>query len=397
MAEILAVKILKVSTGKLLFLPEFWNMRIKLTLFFLVIISFDVAAQRTDIRRKIDSLYQNKWDSAATDLDSLTNPRLVEIPRKNRKDTILIRERPQPISAPENLPVTPYNLMREDRPQKWYFFGKNALIFNQAAFSNWYTGGNNNIGVIGRVDYNLSYKNGRHFVENIIKLGYGFVNAENQGSRKTEDVLSVSSNYGYDMGRNVYISAGYQFLSQFSPGYNYSKTSKPKYADRVSKFMAPGYLNVGMGASYNPSENLQIIFRPANGKFTFVLDEQLQQAGRFGLERDGQSVRSELGAMLNFIYRLNIIENISYLSQLNFFSNYLHRPDRVDIHYAGALNLKVNKLISAAVNIDLAYDHDQIEKLQVKQTLGISLNYNVGTDTAPRPSSKKVIKPFVTK
>ena len=85
------------------------------------------------------------------------------------------------------------------------------------------------------------------------------------------------ANYGYDLGRNYYLSSGLQFISQFAPGYNYVKTPSPNFDDRISKFLAPAYINTGIGISYNPNENFQVIFRPINGKFTIVADKHLQK------------------------------------------------------------------------------------------------------------------------
>ena len=67
------------------------------------------------------------------------------------------------------------------------------------------------------------------------------------------------ANYGYDLGKNYYLSSGLQFISQFAPGYNYVKTPSPNFDDRISKFLAPAYINTGIGISYNPNENFQVI------------------------------------------------------------------------------------------------------------------------------------------
>src|SRR5690606_18328108 len=112
--------------------------------------------------------------------------------------------------------------------------------------------------------------------ENILQAGYGWTASTGQSNRKTEDFLNYMMNYGYDLGRYYYVSSGFQLVTQFAPGYNYAETPDPVYADRISKFMAPGYINAGIGVSYNPEENFQIILRPANGKFTVVSDPLLQ-------------------------------------------------------------------------------------------------------------------------
>ncbi len=361
---------------------------------FLILIFSKGYSQRTNFLKTIDSLSQQRWDSTALDLDSLANPKVEYIPRIS-EDTVVINDDIVIPHLPEEMPITPFNLIKYKEEQRWFFVGLNNLVFNQASFSNWNSGGNNNIGVLGKINYNLSYKKDRHYLENILQLGYGFVAAEGLSTRKTEDYINLMTNYGYELDKNYYLSTGFQFLSQFTPGYNYSATPDPVFENRVSRFLAPGYLNLGLGISYNPNENFQIILRPANGKFTFVTDPMLQKKGRYGLERDGQSIRSEIGAMMNVLYRIKIMKDINLVNQLNFFSNYLFHTERVDINYSGVLNMKFNKYISGIVSLDLIYDHDQVQKLQRKQTLGLGFSYNLGAENAPKNNNRKTIKPFV--
>lgn len=366
----------------------------RLILLFLLFIGF-VKAQETPDLKAVDSLNQINWKKNSERLDSISTlklSRLYILP----VDTLAINPELLVPHFSKDLPLTPYNLLRTKDPKRWFYYGQNNLIFNQSSFSNWNSGGNNNIGVIGKISYQINYKKDRHFLDYNIKMGYGFVSSAGQSTRKTDDYIDLSANYGYDLGKNYYLSTGFQFLSQFMPGYNYSATPNPAKSDKISDFLAPAYINVGLGVSYNPQENFQIIFRPINGKFTLVEDPLLQKVGNFGLERDGQSLRSELGAMLNVQYRLKIYKDINFTNNLNFFTNYLYHSERVDIGYSGALNLKFNKFISTIVTLDLLYDHDQVEKLQVKQTLGLGIAYNFGFVDDDSALKKKSIKAFVT-
>lgn len=347
--------------------------------------------QITDSKKVIDSISAQKWKQSLPDIDSLTEVALIGI-KVNPKDTIILKKTKVLPEQGYEVPITPFQLLKYKEDKTWFFFGQNNLVFNQASFSNWNSGGNNNIGVIGKVNYNLSFKKGKHFLENTFQFGYGFVSSKGQSSRKTEDYINVMSNYGYDLGSNYYLSTGFQFISQFAPGYNYSATPNPTKDDRISKFLAPAYVNLGIGISYNPNENFQVIVRPVNGKFTIVEDKLLQKKGFFGLENDGQSLRKELGAMVNVLYRLKIYKDINLINKLNLFSNYLYHTERVDVAYNGTLNFRLNKLITTSITGDLLYDHDQIGKLQVKQTLGIGFSYNLGIEDKERP--KKNIKPF---
>jgi len=377
----------------IIFALKFWLMK-KVLFFFVLILCVIANAQEVDYQKVIDSIAQKKWDSTALDLDSLANPKIVDI-HAIRKDSVKLAN--NMVIVPnnnDNSPLTPSSILSLPTLKRWFVFGQNSLVFNQSSFSNWYAGGNNNIGVIGKINYNIVYKKERHYLDNNIQMGYGFVSSTGQSTRKTDDYINIMTNYGYELAQHYYLSTGFQFLSQFTAGYNYSNTPDPVFDDRISKFMAPGYLNIGIGLSYNPNENFQVIARPVNGKFTFVLDEKLQTEGTYGLERDGQSVRTELGAMVNVLYKLKLFKDATFINQINFFSNYLQHAERVDINYSGTLNLKFNKYITTVVTLEMMYDHDQIKRLQRKQTLGVGITYNLGYKVE-RDSSTGIIKPFV--
>ena len=372
------------------------NMKNKFFVFFLLSTSTLTLAQkkRATALSKIDSISQARWDVTNIDTDSLSNPIIEKISPKF-KDTIIIKKEIAPIVAQQEMPLTPDNLVGVEG-KRWFIFGQNNLTFNQASFSNWIAGGDSNVGVLTKVNYNIIYKYKKHYLENIVLMGYGFVSTEKQHPRKTEDYLSLMTNYGYELGKDYYLSTGLQFRTQFMPGYNYGATPDPVYDNRISKFMAPGYLNLGIGVSYNPKPNFQVIFRPISGKFTFVFDPLLQKAGYLGMEHDGQSVRAEIGALLNVLYRIKIINGVNFDNQLNLFSNYARNTKDVDVAYNGTLNIKFNKFISTIVSIDLVYDQDQIAKLQRKQTLGVGLSYNFG-ESVDKEKSAKILKPIGAK
>ena len=366
----------------------------KVLVVFAVVMVFFSKAQITDYQKLIDSISQKRWDSTALDIDSLSNPKIIDI-RSLKKDSVQLTNNMVIVSnTSDTSPLTPSSIINLPALKRWFFFGQNSLVFNQSSFANWYAGGNNNIGVIGKVNYNIVYKKNRHYMDNNIQMGYGFVSSTGQSTRKTDDYINIMTNYGYELAQHYYLSTGFQFLSQFTPGFNYANNPDPVYDDRISKFMAPGYLNLGIGVSYNPNENFQVIFRPVNGKFTFVLDEKLQTKGTYGLERDGQSMRSELGAMMNILYKIKIFKDVNFVNQVNFFSNYLQHSERVDINYSGSLNLKFNKYITTVITLDMMYDHDQIKRLQRKQTLGVGVTYNLGYKME-RDTKTGVIKPFL--
>lgn len=271
-----------------------------------------------------------------------------------------------------------------DSTKAWSIVGQNTLMLNQAAFSNWVGGGANNVGWLAGVNYNMTYEKDKDLWENIVILGYGMNNAQGTGNRKTQDVINLSTNYGRQISGHWYASVGASLLTQFSAGYEDGNNPDAK---KISNFMAPGYVNVGAGFTYKPNDNFTMSLRPANARWTFVGDKDLQLAGNYGLKHDGDSSLFQFGFLGTAQYKLQIMENISLMNSASVFSNYLDHPERLVLSYGGVLNMKINKYISSLITLDLIYDHNQIKKTQLKQTLGIGLAYNI--DNGVKRSERK--------
>ncbi|SDI63284.1 DUF3078 domain-containing protein [Chryseobacterium jejuense] len=268
--------------------------------------------------------------------------------------------------AKTDVPVT-------DTVKAWSIQGQNTLMLNQAAFSNWVGGGANNVGWLAGVNYNLTYEKGKNLWKSIIILGYGQNNTQGTGVRKTQDVINLSTDYGREFAKHWYVSVGTGLQTQFAPGY---EDGDDPDANKISNFMAPGYVSLGAGVTYRPNDNLTVTLRPANARWTFVLDKDLQMAGTYGLKNDGDSSLFQFGFLGTAMYKLKIMENITLLNTASVFSNYLDHPERLVLAYSGVLSMKINKYISTNVTLDLLYDHNQIWKTQLKQTLGVGLGYN---------------------
>ena len=262
----------------------------------------------------------------------------------------------------------------QDSTKHWSVQGQNTLMLNQSSFSNWVGGGANNIGWLAGSNYNMTYEKGNDLWENIVILGYGQNNTQGLGNRKTQDIINLSTNYGRKISQNWYASAGASLLTQFDGGYEDGNNPDAK---KISSFMAPGYVNVGAGFTYRPNENFTMTLRPANARWTFVLDKDLQYAGNYGLKNDGDSSLFQFGFLGTAIYKMKLMENITLVNSASVFSNYLDHPERLALSYGGVLNMKINKYISSVITLDLLYDHNQIKKTQVKQTLGIGLAYTI--------------------
>jgi hypothetical protein len=142
-----------------------------------------------------------------------------------------------------------------------------------------------------------------------------------------------------------------------------------------SKFMAPGYLTVALGAEYKPNDKFQMLVSPLAAKFTFVNDFTLANAGAFGINTETDlnaagnfGLRKEMGAFVKFMYSDKVMENVTFKGKLELFSNYLNNFGRIDVNLETLFSFKINKWLSASWALNLLYD-DDID-IKVKNTDG---------------------------
>ncbi|WP_288764018.1 DUF3078 domain-containing protein [uncultured Weeksella sp.] len=270
------------------------------------------------------------------------------------------------------------------RKTGWVINGTNSLQINQNTFSNWMPGGENSVSAAAKIDYELSYRKQKHLWDNRILLEYGFIDNKTNGTRKTADNINITSSYGYLFKDDWYLIASVNLRSQFTEGYDYNATPKKK----LSNFMAPGYLTVGVGANYIPKPNFQISIHPITSRTTFVLDKTLQKKDNFGLKEEGDVAYFEMGAYVGARYKFKLFENVHYDNNIALFSNYSDKPLNIDVVYTGNLDMKINNFLSTQLSVNLIYDEDQIKKTQLKQALGVGLVYKF-TNQVPKEKRKK--------
>lgn len=278
---------------------------------------------------------------------------------------------------------------------------KNQIGVNisEVAFVNWSAGGNNSISALFYGTAERNYKKDDLFWRNKALVRYGINSQEGQELRKTEDELRLSSSFGYrkDSTSNWFYSAKFDFNTQLTNGYRYPETNIP-----ISKFMAPGYLFLGIGTEYSdPVEDLKVYISPVTQKSTFVLAQRLANEGMFGVTgavRDslgniiekGENVRTEFGFLVTSDFSKEMFENVEVDNQLSLYSDYLNKFGNIDVEWQLNVNLKVNDFIKANVGSHLRYDDDvkfkedidgdgELEttgaKIQFKQMLGVGLVY----------------------
>lgn len=259
----------------------------------------------------------------------------------------------------------------------WSQKNRFGVDINQVAFVNWNSGGVNSVAALFALNSVLKYQY-RHFIwDNNLVARYGINSQQNQELRKTDDLLELRSTLGFRKNKftNWYYSARFNFKTQFAKGFNYPNTDNV-----ISKFMAPGYLFVGGGVEYGKNiDKLSTYFSPLTLKSTFVLDEDLSNAGSFGvtpaeyddagnLISQGERIRNELGILLTSAYEAEVFKNILIRNYVSFYTDYINDFGNVDVDWELVFDFKVNSFVKATLGSHLKYDNDVKVLVELENT-----------------------------
>ena len=291
-------------------------------------------------------------------------------------------------------------------PKNWTKGGITGLNFTQSSFTNWAAGGENALSFTAATGFFANYKKGNWTWDNNIDLAYGLLKSGEDKFRKNEDKIDFTSKLGrYAFYNHWYYTALVNFKSQFDAGYNL-----PDDSTIVSHFLAPGYVLGSIGLDYKSTNNsLNIFISPVTSRTTIVNNQRLADNGAYGVQaakydtlpsgvygivQHGEMIRNEFGGYMKLTFKKDIFKNVNYSTKLELFSNYLDRPENIDVLWENILNLKVNKFLTASISTNMIYDHDipvpvryqengvtltrTGPRLQFKQVLAIGFVYNFG-------------------
>ncbi len=275
---------------------------------------------------------------------------------------------------------------QEDAAAKsnWTQGGNVGLNFTQVALSNWAGGGKSTIALAGSLNLFGNMKSEVSEWANSLDLGYGVTRlGDDDDFRKSDDKIIFISKYGYKATQTLSYSAILDVRSQFNYGYNYDKLDSNNRYQKISAFFAPGFITLGVGMNYQPTEYLGIMLSPISNRLIVVLDEDLSNEGAFGVDK-GKKIKSELGSALNINFKKEIFTNVTAQSRLNIFSAF-NRFTKAVVNWEALINMKVNDFLSANLAIDAIYDEkiniirDNGTKgpaTQFRNVLSLGLSYN---------------------
>ncbi|MEH6406567.1 MAG: DUF3078 domain-containing protein, partial [Leeuwenhoekiella sp.] len=143
---------------------------------------------------------------------------------------------------------------------------------------------------------------------------------DDDGYRESTDVFNISSLYGYKLTEKIAISALAEYRTTILDNFN-----------------DPGYLDLGVGATWTPITNLIVVVHPINYNFVFSKGDNIY--------------KSSLGAKILVDYTRQI-GPISFKSNLSAFQSY-KSSDYSNFTWINSANYKLWKMIGVGAEFGL--------------------------------------------
>jgi len=272
----------------------------------------------------------------------------------------------------------------------WSKSGTITLLINQSAFLNWQAGGDNSFAGNLIINYDINYIKGDWLWDNKLLASYGLTNNDDDGIRKTDDQLDFNSILGKKLIKNWNASFFMNFKSQFTDGYDYNSDFLGDNEDfPTSGLLKPAYLSFGLGLLWKKSDNLYVNISPITAKITLITGEifslndddpenifyeSSNLIETFGVD-PGASSLFEFGLNIRSYYKLDLMKNINMENIFSVYSNYLDKPQNVDIDYTINLVMKINDVFSTNLTFQIIYDDNAHKGFQIREVFGLGLNF----------------------
>lgn len=242
----------------------------------------------------------------------------------------------------------------EEIPVHWDHGIIGSFSLNQTYLTNWARGGESSFASMFDIRGTSGYKNKESKVEwiNSGRLRYGTVRSKDRGFRTSTDIVELNSQYNKAFMNKLDFSTVFYMKTQVAKGYKYPNDSVP-----ISKFLNPGTFTLGVGVEYEPVKKTMINLSPLSYRNTFVLDTVNINQAAHGVDMAKRS-RQEMGGQLVIKSSLKIMDDLNMSNAIRLFSNYLEKPENIDVDWEMSIEQQINWYFTIRLNFHVIYDDD---------------------------------------
>ena len=217
-----------------------------------------------------------------------------------------------------------------DNMPGWKFGAFGTVGANFSKFNSWYSQGTPNVSSANAaitVNAFANKKEEKYFWRNALNLNLGWVKFDDRddaddddGFRNATDVFNITSLYGYKLSEKLAVSTLGEYRTTILDNFN-----------------DPGYLDLGVGMTWTPVNNLTVVVHPLNYNIVFSSGETVYE--------------SSLGAKIVADYTRQI-GKIAFKSNLSAFQSY-KSSDYSNFTWINSFNYKLFNHIGVGFELGL--------------------------------------------
>lgn len=265
----------------------------------------------------------------------------------------------------------------------WVKSGEHSLQLSQNYFSpNWHKGGTSNLNINNYHVFRLNYAKDKIRFNNMFEWRLSLFNAPDDTIRNYrigDDLLRYYGDFGIDAYKKSWsYSTNLEAKTQMFTSHIANKD------DLRSAFMAPLYVNAGIGMKYNYDKSSETVRRrrvrlsidisPLSISYKYVGNDNVDQK-RFGIPEGKKSIFDK-GSTVTSTLIYDITRYVTLNSRMKYFTNY----SKVEAELENTLNMSLSRFFSTRLYLHLRYD-DGVPKdtdygyLQVSEVVSFGLNF----------------------
>lgn len=265
------------------------------------------------------------------------------------------------------------------KPNFWSFSGNGYAQFSQNYISdNWYKGGESTVSLLSGAVLQLNYDDKQKIqFENKLEWKLGFISAPSDTVHQyktSEDLLRLSSKFGYKAITNWYYTVSAEFKTQFFSNYETNSDNL------VSSFFSPAELNIGIGMDYKYTKdavcNLSVLINPFNYTRYSVASDRVDPT-KFNIDA-GQKVKNQLGSRVEATLKWIVLSGLTWESRFSYTTNY----EQVLSEWENTFTFAFNKYFSTKLFVHTRFD-DSVSKanpddsyFQLQELLSFGVSYS---------------------
>jgi hypothetical protein len=198
----------------------------------------------------------------------------------------------------------------------WKFGAFGTIGASFSNFNNWYAQGspNNSAGNITiTVNPHAKLDREKYFWYNTAIINLSWVKFDDKDDpndddsfREASDVFTVTSLFGYKIAKNLAASTLAEYRTTL-----------------INNFNDPGYLDVGVGVTWTPVENLIVVVHPLNYNFVFSDNDAIFESSlgakvvaNYGRSFGGLNINSNLSAFMS--YKGSDLSNWTWINSFSY-------------------------------------------------------------------------------